>query len=85
MDMEKTIIKPSEKEVRRAAGLWNLQEIARDIGVKYHLLRYHAEQGRLPDPQFRFGVGERRYYDDADVQRIAEFFKTRSLWERQIK
>ncbi len=82
MDMDKTIIRPSEKEIRRAAGLWNLREIAREINIKYHLVRYHAEQGRLPDPEFRFGDGQRRYYNDADVQRIAEFFETHSLWER---
>ena len=63
-------------------GLWNLQEIAQEIGMKYHLVRYHAEQGRLPNPQYRFGDGQRRYYNDADVQQIAQFFETRSLYTR---
>lgn len=82
MDMEKTIIRPSEREIRRAAGLLNLREISEEIGIKYHLVRYHAEQGRLPNPQYRFGDGQRRYYNDADLQQIAQFFNTRELYTR---
>ncbi len=61
-----------KEELRRLAGLFNIEETAAIIGIEPRSLRYDLERGLVVRPAVQIGTKPRRYYRTEDVKRIRD-------------
>lgn len=64
--------KQKRRRYARREGLYSISEAARRIGVLYQTLYKHVSLGYLFAPTH--GGGKRKYYDDADLIKIKEYW-----------
>ncbi|MCY2987023.1 MAG: type IV toxin-antitoxin system AbiEi family antitoxin domain-containing protein [Planctomycetota bacterium] len=58
------------EEVRRLAGLFNIEEAAALLGLEPRRFRYLLEAGLVARPSVAIGNKPRRYYGTTDLIRI---------------
>jgi predicted site-specific integrase-resolvase len=59
----------------------NPAELARWLGIPRVTLDYHVQQGYVPSPATR--IGDRMYFDLAQVRAITTYFAMRRRYEHQ--
>lgn len=64
----------SKEDLRRQAGLFNIEEAAEFIGVRPRLFRYDLTQGRVFRPSIRIGIKRRCYYTVAEVEELRRHY-----------
>ena len=63
-------------EVRRQAGLLNIGEVAKLIGLPDRRFRYLLESAKIFRPQTRIGRRERGYYTADEIAEIRGLIET---------
>jgi hypothetical protein len=52
--------------------IFSTGQVAKLLGIARHKIEYAIVNGHLPEARFRFL--DKRCFDDADIQRMAEYF-----------
>ena len=60
-----------------------ISEVARILKVRIHKIVYAVTQGMVPEPKERFN--RTRVFKDEDVQRLREYFQSRSTKMKKKK
>ena len=73
----------TQQDERRRRGLFTQQEVCALAGCTHGRLQYHARRGWIAAPDSR--LGSRVFYAEESARRIADYFRSRTLWERRKK
>ena len=73
----------TQHDERRRRGLLTQQEVCDLADCTHGRLQYHARRGWIEAPDSR--LGSRVFYSENLARRIADYFRSRTLWERRTR